>query len=218
MDNLAFLSVCFDDERYKEQQVLLRASIQKYHPASEMYFWTDDRPPGSRQHDFSYYGFKPHAVQYALDKGHTKIIWCDTAIKLVSRVDEYFDLVKEYGVVAAQDDNLLCNHCGKLPYQYFGITKEESREQKQHLVGGSIYVFDFDLPLCREIFDRWIRAERDGMFGMGVTAHTLAFYGHRHDEAIMALSLYASGSKPCPYELARYNNVSNPIVIKEHFK
>lgn len=211
-NQICFLSVAIDDPRYIVQQNRLLKSIKKFHPEAVCMFWTNSLPEGAKSMNESMYGFKVHAVKEALKQGYNKIIWLDTACYLVKKVTKYFDLVKDYGVVAVQDDNLLCNYCNWETYNYFGTTKVRSSDAQEHLVGGSVYVFDFELPLCRQVFEVWENAEYHGMFG---TSSTLA---HRHDESCMALSLYACGSKPVPYAEAYYNEVPKPIVKKMHFK
>lgn len=212
MDKIAFLSVAVHDQRYLDQQKRLLDSIKEFHPESGIFFWTNNYPAGSKSMGESMYGFKVHAVKRAMEHGYTKIIWIDTACILVDRLDPYFELVKQYGVVAAEDDNLLANYCGDECYQYFGVDREDSRGQKQHLVGGSIFVFDFDLPLCNDIFTKWGEAENQGIFGTWKTP------AHRHDESCMSLALYQSGSRPTPYPDAYYNDVPNHLIIKKHFK
>lgn len=200
-------SIAFGDVRYLAQLDRLRESVKVFHPETELFYWVDMMPPNAQSHNVSPYGFKVHAVNYCRLKGYKKIIFFDPAVYLVDKLFEYFEIVKTYGVVAAQDDNLLCNYCDDIAYNYFGVTREESREQKQHLVGGSIYAFDFDLPLCNEVFNKWEAAEKDGIFRVG-----------RMDESAMSLSLYTSGSTPTGYDICRYDKVPNPLVVKSHFK
>lgn len=207
MTDLCLLSVAFGDPRYLQQLDRLEESIELYHPESTFYSWRNDYPPGAKSHEVSAYGFKVWAVKYARQQGFKKIIWFDPAVYLVNRLDPYFELVKDYGVVAAEDDNLLCNYCHDKIYEHFGVTREMSSAGNQHLLGGSIYCFDFNLPLCNEIFDKWEMAESAGVFHYA-----------RNDESCLSLALYTSGSKPTPYSLAMYNNVPNPVVRKLHFK
>lgn len=206
-NEIAFCSVAFGDIRYLEQLQRLKTSIEQFHPESSFFYFINEMPPGAKSHYQSAYGFKVHAINFARLHGYTKIIFFDPAVYLVSRVDKYFDIVKDYGVVAAQDDNLLCNYCADEIYNHYGVTREESKEQKQHLVGGSIYALDFDMPLCNQIFNRWAAAENVGMFNYP-----------RNDESNMALSLYTCGSRPTPYDICRYDKVPNPLCVKEHFK
>lgn len=210
--SLAFCSVAFGDRRYIEQLHRMTASILDIYPDAALFTWEDRMPPGAIEMNKSMYGFKPYGVYEAYKHGHKKVIWFDPACVLVQKVDYWFEILPEYGVLAAQDDNLLANFCGDFAYEYFGKTRDQSREEKDHLVGGSVYVFDFTNDLSNKIFGTWLQAERDGMFGNAGQPE------HRNDESCMALSLYKHNSTPTPYDVCRYNNVADPIVKKFHFK
>jgi|GEM_PF-6229921 len=212
--NIAFCSVAFG-ERYVEQLWRLKESIEKIHPEASFYYWVNEYPPGAKTHEESYYGFKVHAINHARAQGHTRIVWVDTAIIVVDRLDWYFEkLVPHYGVVAAKDDNKLDKCCGQAAWDYFEIP----RNNYHHLVGGSLFVFDFENDLCQNVFAKWEQAEKDGMFGSKHNDSKREFRTHRHDESCLSLSLYKCGSEPVPYGDAGYNQVPNPTVIKKHFK
>jgi hypothetical protein len=205
MTDFIFISVAFGP-LYTEQQRRLHASIVNHYSSAHHIQFTEDLPIGARPHKESPYGFKVHAIKYARSLGHEKIIWIDTACILQDKVDYWFTLVDKYGVVAAKDDNLLAKCIGMKALNYYG----DPNIKGYHLVGGSLYVFDFNNPLCEKIFDAWKRAEAAGAFKDE--------RNHRHDEACMAMSLYLNGCEPTPYDVARYNNGPNSIVIKDHFK
>jgi hypothetical protein len=216
-NNICFVSVVFKDRRYFRQQDRLLNSISAIYPNDESHsylFFTDSYPPGSRPHYDSLYGFKVHAVKAALKEGYKKIIWLDTACLLVDKVDYYFDIIKDYGIIAARDENPLSKSISDKALEYFGNPDIKG----MHLVGGSLYVFDFNLPLCIKIFDQWAQAEVEGIFGSQFESASGQINKHRHDEAILAYLLYANGSKPVPYDQCRYNNGEGSIVIKKHFK
>lgn len=219
MNDFIILSIAFGDPRYKEQLFNLKQSIYNFHPTVPFHYWLDgELPPGAKPFSDSMYGFKVWAVDYAKENGFKNIIWCDPACFVVDKLDPYFKLTEQYGIVSAQDDNLLANYCGDKAFEYFGKTREDSRLMKEHLVGGSVYVFQFDIPLCNKIFDKWKQAEVDGIFGSQKEAASGVNEMHRSDESCMALSLYGSGSQPVPYDLCRYNDVSNALIKKIHFK
>jgi hypothetical protein len=213
MTDICFLSVAFGP-RYIEQQTRLHQSLQAIHPDAKHFAWTDTYPPGARTHKDSLYGFKPHAVQYALDQGYKKIIWLDTAIILQQPIDYYWSLTGKFGVLAAKDDNALSKCIGQKALDYFGWPNIEG----MHLVGGSLYVFDFNTPQCHRIFNRWLFAEEDGMFGSQQEQASGQINKHRHDESCMAISLYKSGSQPVSCDVLMYNQDENSIVRKYHFK
>lgn len=212
-----FVSVAFGDKRYIEQQARLKHSILQIYPDAPLFFWTNEMPPGSRSMNESLYGFKPHAVKYALDQGYKQIMFFDPAIILVKPIDFYQDIVKDYGVLAAQDDNKLTKFCYDKALDSYYITREDIKDW--HLVGGSFYYFDFDFTLCKTIFNTWLSSELRGLFGSQKEQASEQLKGHRNDEAMMALALYTSGSKPLTGDV-RYNCENDEVAIlkKFHFK
>lgn len=215
--NTAFCCVAFGDHRYIEQQARLRHSILQIYPDAPLFFWTNEMPPGARSMSESLYGFKPHAVKAALDAGYKQIMFFDPAIVLVDKIDYYQDIVKDYGVLAAQDDNKLGRFCYDKALNFYRLTRNDIKDW--HLVGGSFYYFDFDLPQCQIIFSSWYVSEQRGLFGSQKEQASEQLHGHRNDEAIMALALYTSGSKPLTGDV-RYNceNKEVEIIAKKHFK
>lgn len=210
---IAFVCVAFG-KAYVEQQKRLHDSILAIYPSAPLMFWTDALPTGSKKFYDSLYGFKPHAVKAAKDRGYTRICFFDPACILMKSMDYYQDIVKDYGVLAIQDDNKLSKWCYDPALKFFDVTRHEI--QNWHLVGGSFYYFDFDLPLCNTIFMKWYNAEKQGLFGSQYDQAAGKLHGHRSDEAIMSLALYTSGSKPLSGD-TRYN-CEDGIIDKKHFK
>jgi hypothetical protein len=217
MQDVAFVVTAFG-EKYVEQLYRLRDSINTIYPVNNTFYWENELPPGSKSFDDSLYGFKPHCVQYARERGYEKIIFLDPACILVDKIDDWFRMTNSVGVVAAEDSSSLADCCSEQAFNYFGVTRNIVRERGWHLVGGSAYIFDFARPLCNQIFYTWYEAERDGMFGSQEQAQSEQIQSHRNDESCMALSIYTSGSIPVPYSDCRYNDGERSIVIKNHFK
>lgn len=215
--DVAFVSCAFGDRRYIEQQHRLKKSITEMYPLCMQYHWTDSLPPGSKSFYDSLYGFKVHAVRYAMEKGADKIMFFDPACVLVKPIDHYQSLVQQYGVLAAQDDNKLNGFCGDEALKFMQLKREQI--QDWHLVGGSFYYFDFRFPLSRDIFWDWYDQEHAGMFGSQKQQASGQLQGHRNDEACMALALYSNGSRPLA-EDTRYNCQNDEVAIikKYHFK
>jgi hypothetical protein len=205
-DKFCFCTLAFGDGRYIEQMVRLKQSIHTIYPDATIFSWTNSYPEGSKPHKHSPYGFKVHAINHARKAGYKKIIWLDTACMLIDKVDYWFTLIDTYGVVAAKDDSKLSGCIGDNALSYYGNPDITG----YHLVGGSLYVFDFDNELTQKIFTDWEDAEANGVFRDERK--------HRHDEAAMAMALYRNGSTPTPYDVCRYNNGPSSVVIKNHFK
>lgn len=212
MTDFIFISVAFGP-RYVEQQQRLHASICEHYSADHHIQFTDTLPPGSKPHAESLYGFKAHAVKYALDKGYKKIIFLDPACIVLKSVEYYFAL--GLPVIAAKDDNKLANHCGTKAMMWYS---KPFVPDHWHLVGGSLYVFDFDVKDCDFIFKNWYNGEQHGMFGSQQEQSSGKINRHRNDESCMALSMYSMGYEPVPLDIARYCCGPDTIIDKKHFK
>lgn len=212
MTDFIITSVAFGP-RYVEQQKRLHASICEHYSADHHIQWTGTLPPGSKSHAESLYGFKVHAVKYALDKGYKKIIFLDPACIVMKPVEYYFTL--SLPVIAAKDDNLLKDHISINKLMWWSATVVPDR---WHLVGGSVYVFDFANPFCDRIFDIWQACERAGGFGSQKEQSSEEINRHRNDESCMAMALYTNGFQPIPCDVARYCCGPETIIHKKHFK
>lgn len=207
-NDFIFLSVAFD-ERYIEQQVRLNQSLRNVYPLTKHVMWTNRYPAGASTHKESLYGFKVHAIWWAKAQSYKRIIWLDTACILQHPVDYWFTLNQP--VLAARDDNKLNGLVSDKALKWFG---HDQCPERLHLVGGSVYVFDFNHPDCGKIFNTWAKAEQDGLFG----AAGEKLGGHRHDEACLSLALDAHGYGPVSCEAMRYNSGPDSIIQKFHFK
>lgn len=213
--DIAFLSVAFGDDRYLNQIDRLEASIFNIYSDANLFFYRNVLPENSKTHNDSFYGFKVHAVEKALNAGYKKIIWLDPAMILVNQeLDFYDEILKKYPVIAVMDDNKLNNFISERCKNYFGIDENWLNERDARLVGGSFYYFDFENDIASRIYQNWKQSELDGIFG---SIHE-EIGSHRQDETCLSLSLYKNESSPLPYSQSRYNWCENPVFIKQHFK
>jgi hypothetical protein len=214
MKDVAFVSVAFGDARYFEQIDRLKASILSFYPDANLVFFRGFFPPGSKSFSDSLYGFKPHAIKVAMDRGFKKIVWLDPAMIMVEPIED----ILKFEMMAVMDDNLLYNVVSDKCYAHFGETQKDVHDKGWHLVGGSIYWFDFDREATVKIFDAWMEAEKLGLFGSQYEQASEQLQGHRMDEAVMSLAMYQNNIIPVSAEEARYCWASNPMFIKKHFK
>ena len=66
----------------------------------------------------SLYGFKPHAIQRAIDKGATKVIWFDPSVLPTSSPKILFDALDEYPVLVRNNDGYLDKMANKKAKDY----------------------------------------------------------------------------------------------------
>lgn len=234
MKDVIFTSYCFDNLAsggdYKAQQDRLKESILAVYPEANLHFKYDPEEIGKPKFQKSLYGFKVDLVKQCLAKGFKKIIFFDAAICLNTEVDYWMDNIKHFGVMAPLDRQKLNTVTSDKCLAYLGMTQEEVAHVS--LVGGSIYVFDFNLELCQEIFDVWKDLEERGLFGTQDDLTHNRLQGHRMDETCMALALSLNGVEPLGHDTMRYayehpqtkeltkmgDGNYTPIVIKRHFK
>jgi hypothetical protein len=210
MNDFIFISTAFG-KRYTDQLDRLEASINNIYPCVPKMLFRNEHVPG-KLHRESLYGFKVHAIYKAVVRGYKKVIFIDPACILQHPVDYWFELNQP--VIAVKDDNMLCNMIGKKALDYYGNPDVTD----WHLVGGSLYVFDFSHPIAFKIFNHWQLAEHDGIFGSQAEQSSEKINGHRNDESCMAVAMYSHGVEPVGHDVARYNQNEDSIIIKKHFK
>lgn len=218
-DKIAICAYAFG-WKYQWRLYRLKETIEDiYGPDHPCFLRNDTLPPGARSFDQSLYGFKPWCIKEARDAGFSRVAWIDCTAVLLDKLEYYDQFTDEYGVLAVQDDNKMTNFCSDDAIKYMGYRRShrEIYLKDKHLVGGSFYYFDFTKPLCNRIFDRWLKAEKDGMFGNMVDQCAERLQGHRADEAMMSLILYECGSKPFS-GATRYNWEKGGVIQKMHFK
>ena len=220
-DKIAICTLAFG-WKYSWRMYRLKETVENiYGPDYPIFMHDHTLPPGARQFNESLYGFKPHCILEARNAGYNRIAWIDCTAVLQDKLEYYDQFTDEYGVLAVQDDNKLKPFLWEKAFRYIGKSKEKPKDVEwladKHLIGGSFYYFDFTKPLCNVIFDKWLKAEKDGMFGNMVDQCAERLQGHRSDETMLALALYTSGSKPFS-GATRYNWEKGGIIQKMHFK
>lgn len=209
--DFCFLNVSFGD-RYVRTQERLKDSILKIYPDANLFFWMDELPPGSKPFVNSLYGFKVHAINYARERGFKKVVWIDTCSVLRHPIECLWDQVWCYGAYAVADEVTVKRYCSQKLQEIYKIPNDLK------LVGGSLYLFDFDCHKSNLIFDSWAKMEAAGHFGdmdliMNEKNDGIDKCGHRMDETCMALSMWLHNSTPIPRDTAKYDWV----ISKEHF-
>jgi hypothetical protein len=215
MSDIAVCAVSFG-EKYNWRMGRLKETLENTNPDVRFFSWVDRMPDGARPFNDSMYGFKPHAIQIARDQGYKKVVWIDCTAVVQDKLDYYDQFTAEHGgVLAVQDDNKLRGFCSDRALKW--IDKKRDYLNDKHLIGGSFYYFDFNNPTCVKIFDRWMDAERNDLFGSMVEQCGERLQGHRSDETMLSLFLYEAKVKPFS-GATRYNWEKGGVIQKMHFK
>jgi hypothetical protein len=142
-------------------------------------------PPNSRDHISSPYGFKVHAIEYALQQGATQIIWLDASAWAITNTDEIFAIIKEKGYYFWQCGFTADQLCHDKCLNYFNITRDEA--QQMTCIAGGGFGLNFETEIAREYFARLKNAEAADMF-VGSWTHDnqsedKRFLFYRHDQS-----------------------------------
>lgn len=148
----------------------------------------------------SVYGFKPHAIQYAIEWDNKKIIWLDPSVLPITPMKVLFDSLDEHPVIVRTGDAPLSRMCNEKSKNWFGVTDAQLEGIKH--IGGTIYGFNFNNQKTIEVFNLWKKSEEEGIFG----AQHDFMAGHWADEACMALALFKIGIDQYWEEKFRYLN------------
>lgn len=227
-----FTSYCFDNSAsggdYRDQQERLKQSIFKIYPNANLHFIAETEAIGKPKFARSMYGMKPHMINDCLRMGFKKIIFFDPAICLERPIDDWLELAAKHGILAAIDRTTLDRVCSDKCLKANNLTRDNVKDC--HLVGGSMYIFDFNNPACNNAFRHWLAMEQDGLFGSQADQTNMKDQGHRCDETCMAIAMKFNNIDPMPHDVMRYAYEnpgtkqlhsaydSDPIVIKRHFK
>lgn len=184
------------------------AHIKEYNPKLNYHAFRDVLPYKGGVHTTniverfqeSLYGFKPHAIQWAINQGHTKVIWLDPSVLPNDTMTALIVALEYHPVVVRTGDANMDRMCNKKALDWFDVSLEEAKTIKH--VGGTVYGFNFKHPKAVEVFNLWKRAEEKGIFGN----QDEFMKGHWADEACMALALYKCGVPQYYPEGFKYRN------------
>jgi len=152
----------------------------------EFLSWIGEDSLGCDKHFDNPYSFKIHAFNKAKEMGYTKILWLDSSVFAVNKVQKIFDDVERQGIVCQDAGHLLGNWSSNESLEYFAITRDEAMGMK--CIGNAgLLALDFDNPIAVEFFNRWEASMLAGMFkGLwtntkNVMGEDERIKGHRHD-------------------------------------
>lgn len=103
-NSCCIVSVAFR-ERYVQHSYTQENEIMKDYPSVPNTLFFRDRLPAKdcvydsdivSHFQKSLYGFKPHAIQRAIDEGYKKIIWFDPSVLPTTSVQILFDALDEH--------------------------------------------------------------------------------------------------------------------------
>lgn len=199
---------CAFREPYKTHSNVQLHTIKKELPELEVIRFIDELPYAEgiikenivERFQKSLYGFKPHAIQKAINRGFKYVIWFDPSVLPTSSIYDLFKELSDTDMLVRTGDNLLLKMTNDKAYKFFGVSKVQSVDVNH--IGGTVYGFNFTDSKTLDVFNLWKLAEEKGVFG----TQDDFMAGHWCDESCMALSMFRCGIKQKFSESFTYKN------------
>lgn len=160
----------------------------------DLLIWRNEWPSNNFPRDVVY-NVKPDAVQTAMDRGYTTIIWGDASITARKNTAPFTQHIREHGYWIGQSGHRASQTCTDAQLQYFGVSRDWAHEVTDCATG--LFGFDISRPEMRKIVEEWIKAGREGAFRgsrlRGNGSHDRRFLYGRQDQAAMSLILGKHG-------------------------
>jgi len=199
----ALVNYSSKDSWYHKGQERLVDTMKQFGFEGSMYMFQDNNEFGSPSHKDNPYGFKIHAIQYALDRGAEIVWWMDSSIFPVKDISPILKIAEEKGYFFEQCGYTAAQWTNDKTLNYFGITRDEA--EKIQLFSAGFMVLDFRKELVREFFTRFKNSYEAGMFKGSWTntdnseSQDVRCMGHRHDLSCASIIAYQLGMtySPC---------------------
>lgn len=181
----ALVNYSSTDSWYHKGQKRLSEKMKQNGFVGEEYLFSDNTQFGSPTHKENPYGFKIHAIQYALDRGAELVWWMDSSIYPVKDINPILEIVKKQGYFFEECGFNASQWTNDKTLNYFGISRDES--EKVQLFSAGFMCLDFRQELVREFFARFKNSYEAGMFKGNWTnsneseSQDSRCMGHRHD-------------------------------------
>lgn len=160
----------------KQHPVFLNAGIGKWYSLGserlkgsligvgapvEHRFWIDQWPDSHTPRDVVY-NIKGAAFDAAIKEGYRILIWGDSSVYAVKKIEPFLDVIRIKGYWLGQSGHNAAQTCSDACLKYFGITRDEAEKIHDCATGLFAVNLDFDAP--RRFIERFIKAGREGAF------------------------------------------------------
>lgn len=170
---------------------------------TDILYWTDRYPEGSRTHHESLYGFKIYAFLEAFKQGYENVLWLDSPAYLLSDPAPIFEQIENDGYYLISTETPLWKHVNNRTITEFGITPMDWKLLSGSFIGQSRYLF--------HIIDDWQHYEKRDFFLTAAQDATQTidfdgFSGFKHDETILSLIAQRDKYKLTPHPVSHFQN------------
>lgn len=178
----------------KGQQRLCRAF-----QGVDLLTWADQMPPNCPNHQRVPYAFKAYAIQEAIARGYSAILWADACILPHGDLGPLWSLIETQGYWFSRNGFKNGEWCSDAALPLLGITREEAFEQ-EHVVA-TTFGLDLRSAVGREFAAEYFRFAQNGAFKgpwkneHGEASSDSRVRGHRHDQTAASVLCHRLGMK-----------------------
>jgi hypothetical protein len=170
----------------------LRRSLNEVGFAGDIITWEDAYPPNSPPHNEVPYYFKIAAFEWALYRGYTHILWCDSSFWAVKDPMPIFDIMNEQGYYMFSTGYNLAQTCNDNTLFTLGISRDDIEPYTEWATG--CVGINFENPTGRNLYKLW-KEYMDIGLSVGSRNHDgqsndPRFKHHRQDQSCWSLACY----------------------------
>lgn len=164
------------------------------------------------------YNVKAAAIEEAIKKGYTHILWLDCSVWSVRNPNSIFDIINEQGYYFWKNGYNCAQECSDRCLSYFGVSRDEA--EKWDIASTSMFGFNLTNPIGKEFAERWLKSAKNKVFN-GSRFHDgqssdPRFLWHRQDQSAASIILNQLGCKIHePKDISMYyeDNVEIPESV-----
>lgn len=177
--------VNLSSSQYRNGQKRLEESVKGKTDADFIGFKTESEV-GAPLHKENPYAFKVYAIEKALDKGYTQILWLDSSAYAIANVEPIFNLIRRNGHFMEEAGHVASAWTNDRTLDYFGLTREEA--SKVPLYSAGFTGLNFNNERTVTFFEMWKQSMIDGQFKGD-------WSNHRHDLSCASIIAHKLGMK-----------------------
>lgn len=204
--------ISFANERgnYLAALKRLQNSIHKYDDNTFIGLIGEDSI-GSPKHIDNPYAFKIYCWRYARSLGFNEILYLDSSVVAVNKLDIVWDIISTQGYIMQEAGHMVGSWCNERTLNYFQTTRDEAMNMPMYGNAGMLGL-NFYNEKANQFFQWWEKSMLDGQF-IG------EWDDHRHDMtcgSIIANKLkmqYSSGNEILHYAPVEQTPISSKIVF-----
>lgn len=181
---------------YSRGVVRLERSLHYEGWGGDTLFYRDEYPPNCPRHDDIPYYFKIAAIEEALRRGYTHILWVDSSMWVVKNPVKLFDLINDQGYYFFSSGYNLAQSVNDRALNAVGLSRNDAEfvtEWASGLVGINI-----ENPDGKNLYNTW-KEYMDAGLSIGVKyenkdeSQDPRFKAHRQDQSCLALAAWKHG-------------------------